>query len=201
MATVKTDKWRKLAFKLLRLREDQFTSTRLRRVYRDWFDVEVGLYSYGCFDPARFPPGTRFGRYCSIANSAASFDTDHPTEAAILHPVAYHPAFGAVEDWTIQPHPLVVEDDVWLGHNVTVLASTGVIGRGAVVAAGAVVKDAVAPYMIVGGVPARPLRPRFEPERIAEIEASRWWTLEPPQVKALLAERPNWLPKASSRRV
>lgn len=199
MATVKTDRLRKLAFKLLRLKEDQFTSHRLRRIYRDWFGVEVGLFSYGCFDPARFPPGTSFGRYCSIANTAASFDTDHPVGAAILHPVAYHPGFGAVDDWEITPAPLTVEDDVWLGHNVTVLAGTGRIGRGAVVAAGAVVTAPVEPYMIVAGIPARPIRPRFGADRVAEIEASRWWEMEPAQIRSLLRDHPDWLPKASSR--
>jgi len=200
MSAVKTDKWRKLAFKLLRLRENQFTSQRLRRVYRDWFDIDVGMYSYGCFDPARFPPGTRFGRYCSIANTAASFDTDHPTDAAILHPVAYHPNFGAVKEWMVTPQPLIVEDDVWLGHNVTVLASTQRIGRGAVVAAGAVVKEPVEPYMIVAGVPAKVLRPRFGAVHIAGIEAAQWWTLEPAEIAALLASHPEWLPEAASRR-
>jgi len=199
LAAVKTQKGRKLAFKLLRLFENQFTSQRLRRIYRAWFGVEVGLYSYGCFDPARFPPATRFGRYCSVANSAAVFDTDHPVEAAILHPVAYHPGFGAVDDWRIAPEPLVVEDDVWLGHNATILAGTGRIGRGAVVAAGAVVRGPVAPYMIVAGVPARPIRPRFGPERIAALEASRWWELEPPALKRLLADRPEWFATAASR--
>ncbi|MCA8927801.1 MAG: CatB-related O-acetyltransferase [Alphaproteobacteria bacterium] len=196
---MRNDKARKLAFKFLRLAENQFTSQRLRRVYRDWFGVEVGLYSYGCFDPARFPPGTRFGRYCSIANTAASFDTDHPVDAAILHPVAYHPGFGVVDAWRIAPTPLVVEDDVWLGHNVTILAGTGRIGRGAIVAAGAVVREPVAPYMIVAGIPARPIRPRFGPERIASLEASHWWERTPPELRHLTAQHADWLPEAASR--
>ncbi len=33
----------------------------------------------------------------------------------------------------------------------------------------------MAPYTLVAGVPARPVRPRLPPDRIAEIEASRWW--------------------------
>ena len=196
MVAVHTDKWRKLAFKLLRLRENQFTSQRLRRVYRNWFDVEVGLFSYGCFDPARFPPGTSFGRYCSVANSAASFDMDHPTRAAILHPVAYHPAFGAVDDWKISCQPLTVEDDVWIGHNVTILSGTCRIGRGAVVAAGAVLRAPVLPYTIVGGVPARVLGQRFGATHIEEIEASRWWLRTPEEIRDILISRPNWLPGA-----
>jgi virginiamycin A acetyltransferase len=194
MVAVHTDKWRKFAFKLLRLRENQFTSQRLRTVYRNWFDVEVGLFSYGCFDPARFPPGTSFGRYCSVANSAASFDMDHPTQAAILHPVAYHPAFGAVDDWKISRQPLTVEDDVWIGHNATILSGTCHIGRGAVVAAGAVVRAPVQPYTIVGGVPARVLGQRFGATHIEEIEASRWWLRTPEEIRDFLISRPNWLP-------
>jgi virginiamycin A acetyltransferase len=105
-----------------------------------------------------------------------------------------------VDEWMITPKSLIIEDDVWIGHNVTILANTQRIGRGAIVAAGAVVREPVAPYMIVGGVPARVLRPRFGAAHIAEIEATRWWTLEPAEIAALLTSRPTWLPQAASRR-
>lgn len=52
--------------------------------------------------------------------------------------------------------PVVIEDDCWIGCNVTILKGVR-IGRGAVVAAGAVVVKDVAPLTIVGGVPARPI--------------------------------------------
>lgn len=54
-----------------------------------------------------------------------------------------------------------IEDDVWIGCNVTILKGV-TIGRGAVVAAGAVVSKSVAPYTIVGGVPAKKIKNRFE---------------------------------------
>lgn len=50
--------------------------------------------------------------------------------------------------------PIVIEDDVWVGARASVLAGVR-IGMGSVVAAGAVVTKDVAPYSIVGGVPAR----------------------------------------------
>lgn len=54
----------------------------------------------------------------------------------------------------IEVEPVTVEDDVWIGMNCTILPGV-TIGRGAIVAAGAVVRSDVAPYTIVGGVPAR----------------------------------------------
>lgn len=55
---------------------------------------------------------------------------------------------------------ICIEDDVWIGANCTVVAGAH-IGRGSVVAAGAVVNGIVAPYAIVGGVPARPIGSRL----------------------------------------
>jgi len=55
------------------------------------------------------------------------------------------------------PGAIKIEDDVWIGGNVTILGGTN-IGKGAVVAAGAVVTGDVPPYAIVGGVPARHLK-------------------------------------------
>jgi galactoside O-acetyltransferase len=57
---------------------------------------------------------------------------------------------------------ITLEDDVWLAANVTVLPDV-TIGRGAVVAAGAVVTSSVEPYTVVGGVPAKFLKRRGEP--------------------------------------
>lgn len=65
--------------------------------------------------------------------------------------------------------PVVIEDDVWVGANVTILKGV-TIGRGSVVAAGAVVTRSCPPYSIIGGVPAKVLKMRFTPEDIEEHE-------------------------------
>ncbi len=67
-----------------------------------------------------------------------------------------------------------VEDGAWIAHGALILSGVRV-GRGAVVAAGAVVSRDVAPYWIVAGNPAVPLRQRLDESAVAEIEASRWW--------------------------
>jgi len=60
----------------------------------------------------------------------------------------------------------IIESDCWIGHGVTMLSGV-VIGRGSIIAAGAVVTKSVPPYSIVGGVPAKELRMRFSPDQIA----------------------------------
>ena len=192
MVYVRTQAWQKLAFRVLRRRENEFTSERLRRVARRWFDLDVGMYSYGCFDPDRFPPGTRIGRYCSFARSAAAFDTDHPVDRPILHPAAYHPGFGIVEDWQIEAAPLEIGDDVWIGHNATILAGARRVGRGAIIAAGAVVTEPVANYTIVAGVPAKPVRQRFNPEYIMAVEKSQWWNFNLLELRDFITDNREW---------
>lgn len=65
--------------------------------------------------------------------------------------------------------PVVIEDGVWCGANVTILKGV-TIGRGSIVAAGAVVTKSCKPYSVIGGVPARLIKMRFTEEEIAKHE-------------------------------
>lgn len=64
---------------------------------------------------------------------------------------------------------VVIEDDVWIGANTTILNGV-TIGRGSVVAACSVVTKSCPPYSVIAGVPARTIKSRFTPEQIAEHE-------------------------------
>lgn len=68
-------------------------------------------------------------------------------------------------------HDVIIEKDVWIGSNVTILAGVHV-GRGATIAAGAVVNKDVPPYSIVGGVPAKVLKFYWTIDQILEHEAT-----------------------------
>ncbi len=65
--------------------------------------------------------------------------------------------------------PVVIEDDVWCGANVTILKGV-TLGRGSVVAAGAVVTKSFPPYSIIGGVPAKLIKMRFSGDEIEKHE-------------------------------
>mgnify|MGYP001020427694 FL=1 len=62
---------------------------------------------------------------------------------------------------------VIIEDDVWVGCNVTILKGV-IIGKGTVVAAGSVVTKSCPPYSIIGGNPAKLIKMRFTEEEIKE---------------------------------
>lgn len=67
-----------------------------------------------------------------------------------------------------------IGNDVWIGARAIILDGLK-IGDGAIVGAGAVVTKDVPAYAVVGGVPAKVLRYRFEPEEIEFLEQFKWW--------------------------
>ena len=74
-----------------------------------------------------------------------------------------------VDGVNVYDQPVVIEDGVWCGANVTILKGV-TIGRGSVVAAGAVVTNSFPPYSIIGGIPAKLIKMRFTEEEIKKHE-------------------------------
>ena len=74
-----------------------------------------------------------------------------------------------VDGVNVYDQPVVIEDGVWCGANVTILKGV-TIGRGSVVAAGAVVTNSFPPYSIIGGIPAKLVKMRFTEEEIKKNE-------------------------------
>jgi virginiamycin A acetyltransferase len=68
----------------------------------------------------------------------------------------------------------VIGNDVWLGYDALIMAGVR-IGDGAIIGARSVVVKDVAPYEIVGGNPARPVRKRFDDATIEKLLTIRWW--------------------------
>jgi len=92
------------------------------------------------------------GRYVMIGPELLVTGNDHQTNC---------PGVPVIFSGRPEPQSLFIGDDVWIGARVTIMRKVR-IGNGAVIAAGSVVTKDVEPYSIVGGVPARHIRYRFE---------------------------------------
>ncbi len=108
------------------------------------------------------------GNYCSIGdNTTFLLGIDHPTNYLSTFPFKVKSCkMTCVE--SISKGNIVVNDDVWIGYGATILSGVN-IGQGAIIGANSVVSKDVPPYAIVGGVPARVIRYRFEKNIIDEL--------------------------------
>lgn len=121
------------------------------------------------------------GKFANIASHVRINATNHPTWRASLHHFTYRAndywpdatREEAFFEWRRESQ-VIIGNDVWIGHGATILPGV-TIGNGAVVGAGAVVSKHVAPYTIVGGVPARLIKPRFAPGIGDRMDALAWW--------------------------
>lgn len=131
-----------------------------------------GLWNLSIGDYTSVPKGSVF--YCTEASLTIGNKVifgPHPTIITGDHRI------DVIGKYIIDSHeklpendaPVIIEDDVWTGANITILKGV-TIGRGSVVAAGAVVNKSCPPYSIIGGVPAKVLKFRFTVEEVLEHE-------------------------------
>ena len=123
----------------------------------------------------------RIGKFCSIACGAKFLfnSANHTLRSLSTYPF---PIF--YEEWGLEGKDIrqawdnkgdiVIGNDVWIGYQAVILAGV-TVGDGAIIGSRAVVTRDVPPYTIVGGVPAKPIRKRFDEETIARLRALRWW--------------------------
>ena len=121
------------------------------------------------------------GKFCSIACGAKFLFTSGNHALQSLSTYTF-PIF--FEEWGLDPRDIcrawdnkgdiVIGSDVWIGYEAVILSGV-TIGDGAIIGTRAVVTKDVPPYTIVGGVPARPIRKRFDEKTIEKLEALRWW--------------------------
>src|SRR6266481_1733483 len=140
---------------------------------------ELGDYSY--LGPGCMVADASIGKFCAIAAQVRIGAPNHPLDRPSQHRFTYCPEYytaTAQRDHAFfqrrRADRVVIGNDVWIGHAVIVIPGVKV-GDGAVLAAGAVVTRDVAPYMIVGGVPARQIRERFSREIAAQLSRIAWW--------------------------
>lgn len=137
----------------------------------DLNSVQVGNYTYGLLNVIEQNKGQavlKIGNFCSIAEDVkfllcCEHDickfTTFPYRSKLL---------GSVPKEATSKGNIVIKDDVWIGYGATIMSGV-TIGQGAVIAAGSIVTKDVEPYSIVGGVPAKHIKYRFDREIINEL--------------------------------
>lgn len=162
----------------------QFYSKTLRKIYRDTYDIDVGVGTYGCFTSG-IRSHCKIGNYCSIAPGVQRLVGNHPFTEVSTHPLFYKREFGNVETTRYDYHSLVIGNDVWIGVNAIITSSCTFIGNGAVIGAGAVVTHNVPDYAIVVGVPAKVIKYRFDKNTINELLEIKWWDRNPIELREI----------------
>lgn len=167
-------------------------------------NIEVGNYTmYNDFenDPIKFEQNNVLyqypinhdklviGKFCSIACKAKFIfnSANHRINSLSTYPF---PLF--FEEWELDKKnvtqswdnkgDIVIGNDVWIGYDAVILSGVKV-GDGAIIGARAVVIKDVPPYTVVGGVPAKFIRKRFDDETIVKLLRLKWWDWTEEKIK------------------
>lgn len=142
---------------------------------------QIGEFTYG-FPEILFEDSEavlRIGKYCSIADGVTIFlGGNHRTDWISTYP------FNVLnihfpEAINITGHPsskgnVIIENDVWIGRNVTIMSGV-TIANGSVIGAESVVTKNIGPYEIWAGNPAKFIRKRFDNQKISHLQELKWW--------------------------
>ena len=127
------------------------------------------------------------GKFCSIACGAKFLfnSANHTLNSLSTFPF---PIFA--EEWDASmpvtdawdnKGDIVIGNDVWIGYEAVIMAGVH-IGDGAIIGTRAVVTKDVPPYAIVGGIPAKKIRSRFDDKTIELLQQLKWWDWDPAKI-------------------
>lgn len=143
-------------------------------------NTTIGRYSYVGSDS--WIINAEIGAFCSIAWNVRIGLAGHTMKNISTSPIFTERNNGTGYSWTdrdlSEPTPkTVVGNDVWIGDGARIMPGL-TIGDGAVIGTGAIVTHDVAPYAVVGGVPAKLIKYRFPEEVINMLLKTKWWELD-----------------------
>ncbi|QNM86251.1 CatB-related O-acetyltransferase [Polaribacter pectinis] len=125
---------------------------------------------------------SKIGRYCSIANNVSIGIGEHKINRVSTSSIFYKKPFE-----TLTEKDCIIGNDVWIGSNVVVRRGVE-IGDGAIIGANSFVNKNVKEFEIVGGVPSKHIRMRFNEETIITLKKSKWWLLDLEKAKRKILE-------------
>jgi acetyltransferase-like isoleucine patch superfamily enzyme len=145
-----------------------------------WPQYPIGDHTYG---PLRIigKGSLSIGKFCSIASGVTIWlGVEHNTHLGTTYPFSAKELVGrwpTAKGYGPQPFakgPVIIENDVWIGANVTILSGITVC-NGAVIGTGSVVTKSIGPYEVWAGNPAQLKYRRFDLQTIAKLQKLKWW--------------------------
>ena len=172
-----TDKETRIA-QLRQLREN--IKTTFQDSYVNEY-VKAGDFTYGFPIIKSWNDETKLtiGKFCSIAeNVTFMLGGEHKTDWVTTYPFnALMPSFSHIKGHPSTKGNITVGNDVWIAQGARIMSGV-TVGDGAVIGAGAVVTKDVPPYAVVGGVPAKVIKYRFDKKKIKTLLQMRWWDFD-----------------------
>ncbi|WP_026883999.1 CatB-related O-acetyltransferase [Clostridium akagii] len=175
-------------------RSNDFETIYLKNVITKT-NIKVGdftIYNDFCNDPRDFEKNNVLyhypinhdrliiGKFCSVACGAKFMMNSGNHTLKSLSNYTF-PIFGEEWDETLKPKDawdnkgdIIIGNDVWIGYQAVIMSGVK-IGDGAIVGTRAVVTKDVPPYTIVGGIPAKAIKKRFNDEVISCLLKLEWW--------------------------
>lgn len=134
------------------------------------------------------------GKYCSIACGAKFLFTggNHTLQSLSTYPFPVFPDEWELNEWDCAQAwdnhgDIVIGNDVWIGYEAVIMQGV-TIGDGAIIGTRALVTKDVPPYTIVGGVPAKEIKKRFDDVVIGKLLKIQWWNWSPEKVRDNLSK-------------
>ena len=152
----------------------------------------IGRYSY--LGRKSITVNAQIGSFCSIASLCCIGGGNHPSSFFSTSPLFYNGKNAFNKHYSHynfeEAKPVVIGNDVWIGEKVFIKDGL-TIGNGAIIGAHSVVTHNVPPYAIVGGVPAKLIRYRFDNDVIEKLEELQWWNFDDEKLKRFAEKLEN----------
>ncbi|NLK37496.1 MAG: CatB-related O-acetyltransferase [Epulopiscium sp.] len=134
------------------------------------------------------------GKYCAIACGAKFIFTsaNHTLKSLSTYPFPlFWEEYGlnkmdVTQAWD-NKGDIIIGNDVWIGYEAVIMPGVH-IGDGAIIGTRAVVTKDVEPYTIVGGIPAKPIKKRFNDEVIETLQSLRWWDWDKEKIREKISD-------------
>ncbi len=149
-------------------------------------NVQIDAYSY--VGPSSELTNCKIGKFCSISSRVIVGLGTHPINFISTSPIFFSPYNGTGVKWCEQKvfddmsKETIIGNDVWIGMNAIIMGDLK-IGDGSIIATNSVVTKDVPPYAIVGGVPAKVIKYRFDNEIINKLQNIKWWSFSDEEIR------------------